>query len=353
MKKWKKTVTTASAVALGILGWTVGTAPASAEAEKWVLGSAQPELTGFHQGIKRVFIPRLEGFSHNQIKVEPQMLTGLCSEHSCMEQMQGGLIQLSTASSENAGAFGTTIDILNLPYIFKDLHWADQIVYDWLLDELNPRAEKTMGFRMVSMIVNGGYRQTIQNMREVRAPGDLNGIKIRVTKSPAAFNLFKSWGAQPVPYDWAQLYQGLQSKVVNGMYIPTPWLEVTKMYEVADHVTYTGGAIVFNGLYVNAGFYNGLKPDIRKALDMAGDSLQRLEWAFDDEWLRTFEQRLRDKNVKFYTPTDAEMDLWREKAIAVWVDQAKIDLDKPLARRILAEQGMDLFIGQLEKAGVL
>ena len=34
--------------------------------------------------------------------------------------------------------------------------------------------------------------------------------------------LIKNWGAVPVPYDWAQLYQGLQTGVVSGQYVATP-----------------------------------------------------------------------------------------------------------------------------------
>lgn len=335
------------------LGGAMAAAPPADTAETWVLGSAQPGITGMAQTLSRVFIPRLENFSNGEIKVDAQFLTGLCSEHVCIEQMSQNLIQLSTSSIENAGAFGTDLEILNLPYVFKDLHWANQITYDWLLDELNVGAEKNMNLRLLGAIVSGGYRQTINNLREVRVPDDLGGIKIRVTKSPAAFNLFKAWGANPVPYDWAQLYMGLQSKVVNGMYIPTPWVEVTKMYEVANHITYTGGAIVFNGLYMDAKFYRGLKPELKKAVDMAADSFQRLQWAYDEMWTTEYEQRLVEKGVKFYSPTEQEMDLWRAKSVAVWQDQMKIGLDTKLVRRVLEEQSMDKFIKALEDGGVL
>lgn len=345
--------TVASVALAAMLGSSIFTANTSNAAETWVLGSAQPEITGMAQTLLNVFVPRLENFSNGQIEVEKQLLTGLCNEHTCIEQMLGNLIHLATASTENAGAFGSDIDLLNLPYIFKDLEWANQISTDWLRDELNVPMEKNMKLRMLGVIVNGGYRHTINNVREVRVPNDLKGIKIRVTKSPAAFNLFKAWGAQPVPYDWAQLYMGLQANVVNGMYIPTVWVEVTKMYEVANHVTLTGGAIVFNGLYIGSKFYRGLKPDLKKAVDMAGDSFQRLQWGYDSEWRKDFEQRLIDHGAKLYQPTAAEMDLWRAGALAVWQDQKKIGLDAKIARRILQEQGMDKFIKVLEKGGVL
>ena len=51
----------------------------------------------------------------------------------------------------------------------------------------------------------------------------MKGLKWRTTKSPVEFMLVKNWGATPTPYDWSQLYQGLQSGVVEGQYVASPW----------------------------------------------------------------------------------------------------------------------------------
>ena len=50
----------------------------------------------------------------------------------------------------------------------------------------------------------------------------MKGLKWRVTKSPVEYMLVKNWGAVPVPYDWSQLYTGLQSGVVEGQYVASP-----------------------------------------------------------------------------------------------------------------------------------
>jgi hypothetical protein len=55
---------------------------------------------------------------------------------------------------------------------------------------------------------------------------------------------------------------------------------------------------------------------------------------------------------EWYTPTEAELAMWREGAIAAWLD-AKGTFEPDIARRVLVEQGMDSFVAQLEKAGAL
>lgn len=354
MRLSKKLSVYAVAGAMAFAGSTL-TAGSSNAAEKWVLGSVVQHTSSLFHAIHKIFIPRLESFSANQIKVEPEILTGLCSEQVCLEQMAQNLIQIATCSTENAGAFGTDIELVNLPYLFKDSHWANQIATDWLRDELNVGAEKNMNLHILTMNSYGGFREVIQNVKEVRTPADMKGIKIRVTKSPAAFNLFKAWGAVPVPYDWSQLYMGLQANIVNGLYIPTPPLEATKMYEVANKVTLTGGAWTGYGMYLDAKFYRGLSPDIKKAVDMAADAVQRTVYVYDLIWIEEAVASLKEKGTTFYQPNDQELIMWRDASVAVWQEQAKVGkgIDKALARKVLGEQGMDSFIKVLEQGGVL
>jgi TRAP-type C4-dicarboxylate transport system substrate-binding protein len=354
MRLFQKLGLYAAVGAMAFAGSTF-TAKSSNAAETWVLGSIVQKTSSTYHAINNIFIPRLESFSGNQIKVEPQILTGLCSEQVCLEQMAQNLIQIATCSTENAGALGTDIELVNLPYVFKDAHWANQIATDWLRDELNVGAEKNMNLHMLTMNGYGGFRQVIQNVKEVRTPADMKGIKIRVTKSPAAFNLFKAWGAVPVPYDWSQLYMGLQANIVNGLYIPTPPLEATKMYEVANKVTLTGGAWTGYGMFLDAKFYRGLKPEIKKAVDMAADAVQRTIFVYDLQWIEAAVASLKAKGTTFYQPTPKELSMWRDGSVAVWQEQGKVGagIDKVRARRVLAEQGSDDFIQVLEKGGVL
>jgi TRAP-type C4-dicarboxylate transport system substrate-binding protein len=108
--------------------------------------------------------------------------------------MKLGQVDIATVSSGNVGAFGTTFDIINLPYIFKDAETANKITTAWLGKELSQRAEKDMKVHVIAIVPVGGFRNVVNTQREARS-ADLKGLKIRVTKSPTEFNLVKP-GAQ-------------------------------------------------------------------------------------------------------------------------------------------------------------
>src|SRR5690606_15150603 len=114
---------------------------------------------------------------------------------------------------------GTTFDLINLPFLFKDNASAERIFDGWLVEELQQRAARELKMHMIALVPVGGVRNLVTVKGPVKEPKNLKGLKIRVTKSPAEFNLVKSWGAAPIPYDWTQLYEGLQSGVVDGMYL--------------------------------------------------------------------------------------------------------------------------------------
>jgi TRAP-type transport system periplasmic protein len=326
-----------SASAQERLKLSVGTASAPG----WSLG------TGLHKIMK----PNLEKYSGGRIELTVHGGGALCSEHACVEQMKLGQIDIATVSSGNVGAFGTTFDIINLPYLFKDAETANRITNAWLAKELSQRAEKEMGVHVIALVPVGGFRNIVNTQREARVPGDLNGLKIRVTKSPTEFNLVKAWGAVPVPYDWAQLYEGLQSGVVQGMYLQDAFTSAGKFFEVVKHVTVVNGAYSAHPIMMDLARYNKLPRWAKDASAKVGADLMRESYALDVAWVKTAEQAMQGK-VKSYSPTPAEMVQWHKGAKDAWV-AVKGTYDPKLALRILEEQGQKALIADLKAAKAL
>lgn len=302
--------------------------------------------------IDQALIPTLEEVSGGQLKIEPHYRRSLCSEQSCGEQANQGLLALWTSSTANFGNFGTALSIFDLPYIFKSIEDADRISSEWLAKKQCDIAAEEAGHVCLTVYSSGGFRQLGNAHGPVRVPSDMEGIKWRVTKSPIEYTLIKNWGAIPVPYDWSQLYQGLQTGVVSGQYVATPWQHVAKLHEVAKYYTEIGGSWSGNQLSIDKRQYDALTDQEREWLHIAAEAFGKKVQELDRAWVEAGETAIKAEIDEWYVPTDEELVLWRAGAIDAWLN-AKGTYDPATARRVLEEQGMTSFIAQLEKAGAL
>lgn len=188
--------------------------------------------------------------------------------------------------------------------------------------------------------------------RSVHVPTDMKGIKWRVTKSPIEYTLIKNWGAVPVPYDWSQLYQGLQTGVVSGQYVATPWQEVAKLHEVTKYYTEIGGSWSGNQLSMDKRQYDALSAQERDWLHTTAQAFAQRVQELDRAWVEQGNQAIKATVTEWYRPNEDELKLWRAGAVEAWLN-AKGTYDAATAQQVLEEQGMTDFIALLKKAGAL
>ena len=302
--------------------------------------------------IDQALIPAMEKASGGEVTIEPYYQKTLCAEQKCGEQANQGLIALWTSSTANYGNFGSELAIFDLPFIFKSLEDAKRISNDWLAERQCKLALENAGHICLSVYSSGGFRQLGNATKSVRVPDDMKGLKWRTTKSPVEFMLVKNWGAVPTPYDWSQLYQGLQSGVVEGQYVASPWQEVAKLHEVAKYFTEIGGMWSGNILAMDSNQYNAMTDQQREWLHQAADAYGEKVNELDNAWIKNGEDSIKASANEWYVPTEDELTQWRAGAIGAWLD-AKGTFEPDVARRVLLEQGMDSFVAQLEEAGAL
>lgn len=302
--------------------------------------------------IDQALIPTLEEISGGQMTIKPYYRGSLCGEQTCGEQANQGLLQLWTSSTANFGNFGTALSIFDLPYIFKTIEDADRISADWLARKQCDIAAEDAGHVCLTVYSSGGFRQLGNALRPVHVPADMEGIKWRVTKSPIEYTLIKNWGAVPVPYDWTQLYQGLQTGVVSGQYVATPWQHIAKLHEVAKFYTEIGGSWSGNQLSMDKRQYDKLSDQEQQWLHAAAKAFGERVRELDRAWVEAGKAAIKAEIKEWYIPTEDELAQWRAGAIDAWLN-AKGTFDPETATRVLEEQGMTDFIAQLRQAGAL
>lgn len=330
---------------------SIGAAVASAAEINLKFGAYANKDVSFAVPVNEVLIPKAAEYSDGRIEITYFGGGSLCVEHICGEQMRQGLVDMGQSSAANFGNFGSTYTIVELPYLFKDSDTANQIISDWLGDELRQRALEETGFRVASVFPSGGFRDLGGFGEPVAVPADIKGKKVRVTQSPLETMLMQSWGAVPTPLPPNEIVQSLKTGLLDGVFLQSAWMPPLKVYEAQPHVTYTGTTFGAAIVYMDNARFESLPDWAQEALDKAFADYQAAAYDYDAGWVESQRAILAEK-AKVYQPTPEEMDLWINASIGAW-KAAKGTFDPALAKRILEEQGRTDFIERLEAEGAL
>lgn len=331
-----------------IAGAAVG---AESETVKLVLAHGMAPAAPLADLFEYVIKDRLERYSEGAIQADVHGNNTLCSEHKCIEQVTLGQIDIGAASSGNMGSFGPIFDNNVLPYLFKDDASASTALNGWYGDHLIQRARDELGLHVLAIVPSFGYRQLENSVRPVKVPSDLKGIKLRVTKSPVEFTLLKEWGATPIPYSWGQIYEGLSSGVVKGMYVAIGYVAARKLYEVVPYVTITGGPIQTHVIAMQAKKYDSLPTRTREVVDKVFAEVKDEALAIDRLWVSKA-RKVMAANAEIYYPTEDELKLWMKAVPKAWL-KIKGRYDVEMTTRLLKEQGRQDFIDLLKREGAL
>jgi len=205
--------------------------------------------------------------TQGKVKVEVYANSTLYKDKEEMEALQIGSVQMLAPSLAKFGPLGVKeFEVFDLPYIFdgyKQLHTITQgPVGKDLLAKLSPKGILGLAYW------DNGFKVMSANkaLREVK---DFRGQKMRIQSSKVLEAQMKALGASPQVMAFSEVYQALQTGVVDGTENPPSNLYTQKMYEVQKYVTKSDHGYLGYAVIVNKAFWDGLPADIRKSLEEA------------------------------------------------------------------------------------
>jgi TRAP-type C4-dicarboxylate transport system substrate-binding protein len=148
------------------------------------------------------------------------------------------------------------------------------------------------GFKIIGHWIMGP-RQIVNNVRPIRKPEDLAGLKIRVITSPVFIETFKALGANPVGMDAAEMYLALQQKTVDGVDNAAVDLINLKLFEVSKHLSLTAHITDFFMVAMNKGLWDSFSPDERGMFEAAMKKSMDWEWAAQPEAIKAATDKLK------------------------------------------------------------
>ena len=212
------------------------------------------------------FAARVDQMTNGELDVQAYHSRQLGDARQNVENIRNGSIAFTSVSIANLSQVIPAMDMFSLPYIFKnDAHYWYCIQHP-NIDKFMAQLE-SKGIKRISWITSGA--RSLFTQKAVNTPADLKGQKIRVMASPVMINTMKALGANGVPVAWGELYNALQTGVVDGAENNPPSLISMKFYEVSKYFTLDEHMRIPDVIIVSTKVYNKLTKSQQAAIDRA------------------------------------------------------------------------------------
>jgi len=208
-----------------------------------------------------------EKATNGRVKVEVYPNSQLYKDKEELEALQLGAVQMLAPSLAKFGPLGVKeFEAFDLPYIFPSktalYNVTEGEIGKSLMKKLEPKGITGLAFW------DNGFKVMSAN-KPLRTPADFKGLKMRIQSSKVLDAQMRALGANPQVLAFSEVYQALQTGVVDGTENPPSNMYTQKMHEVQKYVTVSNHGYLGYAVIVNKKFWDGLPPDIRTALDKA------------------------------------------------------------------------------------
>ena len=181
------------------------------------------------------------------------------------EQVRLGGVQLAIGSSGILAQTVAAYDIFEAPYLFDDEKHFSKVIRSPIRIDLSERLIKAAGVRTPALGF-GGFRNVFTK-KPVNGLGELKGLRIRTPEIPVYVETFRALGASPTPLPYLEVYLALQQGTIDGAENPLSSGTDQKWPEVAKFVALTHHQATGQSFQVNERWYQGLTPELRKAIE--------------------------------------------------------------------------------------
>ncbi|WP_179961587.1 TRAP transporter substrate-binding protein [Pikeienuella piscinae] len=235
-------------------------------------------------------------------------------EKDYFENMSQGIaVDYAIVSPSHMSTFSQKAPLMDMPFLFRDLdHWNAVMESD----ALEPLAQDVLEQANVRLIgyAGGGTRQLIVN-KPVTNMEELEGLKMRVMGAPIQTNIFDAIHAAPSVIAYSEVYNAIQTGVIDAAENEAAGIQQMKFYEVGPHISLTAHAITVRPIAFSEATFERLTPEEQECVLKAGkaggklgrdvessEDSEKLKMMEDKGWITTHEFTERDKLLELAEP---------------------------------------------------
>lgn len=197
------------------------------------------------------------------IGVYPNSLLG--DTKDMQEQVKAGANIAVITDAARLAESVPAIGILGAPYIVESAEEAKKLTTSALFKGWTDELAAKHGYRVLSFNWYQGARHYWTN-KPIKVPADLNGLRIRTPGATVWQATIKAMGAEPTSLAWAEVYPGIQQKVIDGAEAQHPASVGIRIYEVCKYLTKTSHFQLVTPLVCSESWFMTLPKDYQNIL---------------------------------------------------------------------------------------
>ncbi len=257
-----------------------------------------------------------EAATKGKVKIEIYPNSTLYKDKEELEALQLGAVQMLAPSLAKFGPLGVKeFELFDLPFIFTDKKALAKItegpIGRELLNKLDAKGILGLAYW------DNGFKMMSSN-RPIHTPTDMKGLKMRIQASKVLDEQMRVLGANPQVMAFSEVYQALQTGVVDGAENPPSNLYTQKMHEVQKHLTVTNHGYIGYAVIVNKKFWDKLPADVRTQLENAmREASKYANTIAQQENDRALEAVKKAGTTTVYVPNEKEKAAWQAALLPV------------------------------------
>ena len=262
------------------------------------------------------FAKRAGELTQGKVKVEVYANSTLYKDKEEMEALQIGAVQMLAPSLAKFGPLGVReFEVFDLPFIFDNADELHKVTTGAVGKQLFAKLE-TRGITGLAYWDNGF--KSFSASKPLKSPDDFKGLKMRIQSSKVLEAQMRALGALPQVMAFSEVYQALQTGVVDGTENPHSNLYTQKMHEVQKHMTLSEHGYLGYAVITNKKFWDGLPADVRGQLEtaMAEATVYANKIAKEENDGALAKVRASGK-TEIHTPTPAERQALKKAMVKV------------------------------------
>ncbi|MDB5938102.1 MAG: dicarboxylate transporter-DctP subunit, partial [Polaromonas sp.] len=247
--------------------------PAAQAQNKVALRVSTPAVPDdWHAKMWTVFKDNLEKSAPGEFDVQINLNATLFKQGTEPAAMARGNLELSSISAFDIAKLVPEFSIFTAGYVIRDPEHQQKVFNGPIGAELFKTVVEKMDVTPLSTVYLGTRQINLRDVRNVKVPADLKGVKLRMPGSKEWLFLGEALGATATPLAFGEVYLGLKTGTIDGQDNPLPSVRAAKFYEVTKQIVMTSHLVDGIFIAISSKALNAMTPAQRQKVKAAADA---------------------------------------------------------------------------------